>query len=52
MNALIRGIVIPSRMTARYSNENFTLYAEVYPLFSVVALLILPLRMKFTPKEM
>ena len=33
----------------RYSEETLTTYAKVYPLFSVIPLLILSLRIKFTP---
>ena len=34
---------------ARNSKENLTLYAKGHSVFSVVSLLILPLRIKFTP---
>ena len=39
------------RVEARYSKDILTLYAEGYwyPLLSVVSLLMLPLRIKFTP---
>ena len=37
------------RERVRYSNEILTLYAKGYPLLSVVSLLILLLRIKFTP---